>query len=229
MKLSLPETWNLLLSAETVLPYFQTLSEFVEQEYATSVCYPAAENIFRAFELCPPWHVKTVILGQDPYHEPGQAQGLSFSVPIGMKLPPSLKNIFKELASDLSLPLTPQCGDLTPWARQGVLLLNATLTVREHQANSHADKGWETFTDAVISKLSNYCAHTVFMLWGNYARSKAHLIDSSKHLVLASAHPSPLSAWQGFFGNHHFSQTNQFLLSNGLLPIDWSTDTQTLF
>lgn len=216
----LPPAWRELLSEELQKPYIGPLTDFVEQEYASCVCYPPKRQIFRAFELCAPDHVKAVIIGQDPYHEEGQAQGLCFSVSPGVKIPPSLKNIFKELRSDTGKPV-PACGDLTSWAAQGVLLLNATLTVRAHRAGSHSRRGWETLTDAVIHAVSDHRPHAVFLLWGNYAAQKAPLIDTKKHLILRSPHPSPLSAWQGFFGNRHFSRTNEFLIKNGLQPIQW--------
>ncbi len=216
----LPSDWSDALSGETSKPYFQSLHSFVEAEYATHVCYPEADDIFAAFYLCPLHEVKVVMLGQDPYHEAGQAQGLCFSVPDGIRIPPSLRNIFKELQSDTGVP-TPVNGDLTHWAQQGVLMLNATLTVREHKAGSHARQGWETFTDAVIGTVSRLCDHAAFLLWGNYAQQKADLIDASRHLLLCSAHPSPLSAYRGFFGNHHFSKTNLFLAQYGKTPINW--------
>lgn len=216
----LPSDWSDALSGETSKPYFQSLHSFVEAEYATHVCYPEADDIFAAFYLCPLHEVKVVMLGQDPYHEAGQAQGLCFSVPDGIRIPPSLRNIFKELQSDTGVP-TPVNGDLTHWAQQGVLMLNATLTVREHKAGSHARQGWETFTDAVIGTVSRLCDHAAFLLWGSYAQQKAALIDASRHLLLCSAHPSPLSAYRGFFGNHHFSKTNLFLAQYGKTPINW--------
>lgn len=216
----LPADWSASLSDETAKPYFRSLCTFVQTEYANHVCYPDAKDIFAAFRLCPLSDVKVVLLGQDPYHEPLQAQGLCFSVPEGIKLPPSLRNIFKELASDIG-KAAPESGDLTRWARQGVLMLNATLTVCEHKAGSHARKGWEKFTDAVIRIVSDRCDHVVFLLWGNYAQEKKQLIDASRHLPLCSAHPSPLSAHRGFFGNHHFSKANRFLVQHGKKPIDW--------
>lgn len=216
----MPAAWRTLLSEELQKPYIGPLQDFVEREYATTVCYPPRQQVFRAFELCPPGRVKAVILGQDPYHEEGQAQGLCFSVAPGVKIPPSLRNIFKELHADTGAPV-PESGDLTRWASQGVLLLNATLTVRAHRAGSHSRKGWETLTDAVIRAVSSRQPHVVFLLWGNYAAQKAPLIDPAKHLILQSPHPSPLSAWQGFFGNRHFSRANEFLTKNGLEPIEW--------
>lgn len=216
----LPPDWEEHLYKEFEKPYFKTLRDFVEQEYASHVCYPPEKDIFNAFNLCPYGKVKVVLLGQDPYHEPHQAQGLCFSVAAGVKMPPSLRNIFKERSSDLHCA-PPENGDLTPWGKQGVLLLNATLTVREHEANSHAHHGWETFTDAVIRSVCEKKEPVVFLLWGNYAQKKAELIHEEQHLILSSAHPSPLSAYHGFFGNHHFSLTNNFLIENGITPINW--------
>lgn len=218
---SLPHDWKAFLQKEIEQPYFEHLRQFVSEEYATKECFPPQKQIFRAFELCPLCHVKVVLLGQDPYHEPGQAQGLCFSVGDGVKWPPSLRNIFKELNNDLHLPL-PESGDLSNWARQGVLLLNTTLTVRHHEANSHAGKGWEKFTDAVIRLVSQHQPHVVFLLWGGPAQKKISLVDETKHLILQSAHPSPLSAYRGFFGNHHFNKTNEYLSKMGLEPINWS-------
>lgn len=200
--------------------YFEQLTRFVHQEYATHTVYPPGKQIFAAFDSCPFEQVKVVILGQDPYHEPRQAHGLCFSVNDGIPFPPSLQNIFKEIESDLGIPV-PASGNLTRWAQQGVLLLNATLTVRAHQAASHQGKGWETFTDAVIHKLAEEREHLVFILWGSYAQRKGEFIDSRRHLVLKSPHPSPLSAHRGFFGNHHFSQANRYLASHGITPIQW--------
>ncbi len=214
------ESWRSRLKVEFEKPYFERLTEFVRREYAAGKVYPRGGHIFHAFDLCPFEQVKVVLLGQDPYHEEGQAQGLCFSVPEGMKLPPSLLNIYKEIESDVGVSVA-RSGDLTRWARQGVLLLNATLTVRAHQAGSHQGQGWEMFTDAVISLLNRECAGLVFMLWGSYAGSKAHLIDAGRHLVLRSAHPSPLSAFRGFFGNHHFSKANAYLCERGKTPIVW--------
>ena len=221
MKVRIEPSWGNRLEGEFSQPYFEELTEFVRKEYAQNVCYPIGKNIFRAFDLCRFDDLKVVILGQDPYHEPGQAHGLCFSVGTGVTIPPSLRNIFSEVSQDVGSPV-PSDGDLSRWARQGVLLLNATLTVREHQAGSHQGKGWEHFTDAVISLINSGKSHVVFMLWGNYARSKARLIDESRHLVLQSVHPSPLSAGRGgWFGNHHFSKANEFLKSNGMKPIEW--------
>lgn len=221
MNVRIDPSWQQHIGAEFDKPYFANLASFVKQEYATTTCYPPGQLIFNAFNLCPFDKVKVVIIGQDPYHEPMQAQGLSFSVADGVALPPSLQNIFKEINNDLGKPM-PQSGDLTRWARQGVLLLNATLTVRAHQAASHQRHGWEQFSDAVISTLSSQCDHLVFILWGGYARSKASLIDRSRHLVLESVHPSPLSANRGgWFGNHHFSKCNAYLREHNIQEIDW--------
>lgn len=213
--------WKQHLQGEFTKPYFRELAEFVHAEYRQYRCYPPAKLVFNAFNLCPFSEVKVVIIGQDPYHEPGQAHGLSFSVNDGIPFPPSLQNIFKEIQLDLGTPI-PTTGNLTRWAKQGVLLLNATLTVREHMAGSHQRKGWETFTDAAIKALNADRDHLVFILWGGYARGKANLIDPSRHLVLQSVHPSPLSANRGgWFGNHHFSRCNAYLRQQGLEPITW--------
>lgn len=221
MNVKIDDSWRCHIGSEFDKPYFQELADFVRQEYAHYTCYPPGRLIFNAFNLCPFDKVKVVIIGQDPYHEPGQAQGLSFSVADGVAFPPSLQNIFKEIELDLGKPM-PHSGDLTHWARQGVLLLNATLTVREHQAASHQRRGWERFTDAAIRALSADRDHLVFILWGGYAKSKATLIDQSRHLILQSVHPSPLSANRGgWFGNHHFSKCNAYLQSVGTEPIDW--------
>lgn len=221
MNVKIEESWREHLAHEFEQPYFERLTDFVRQEYRTGVCYPPAPLVFNAFNLCPFQRVKVVIIGQDPYHEPGQAHGLSFSVNEGVPFPPSLQNIFKEINNDLGTPI-PTSGDLTRWARQGVLLLNATLTVRAHQAASHQRHGWEEFTDAAIRALSAHRDHLVFILWGGYARSKASLIDSTRHLILQSVHPSPLSANRGgWFGNHHFSRCNEYLRSHGIEEIKW--------
>lgn len=220
MNVTINETWKEQLGAEFGKPYFASLVAFVKSEYKNSTIYPPGKLIFNAFNLCPFDKVKVVILGQDPYHEPGQAHGLCFSVMDNVPFPPSLQNIFTEIANDLHKPV-PASGNLTRWAEQGVLLLNATLTVRAHLAGSHQNKGWETFTDDVIKLLSDRKEHLVFILWGGYAKRKAALIDSSRHLVLTSAHPSPLSAYRGFFGNGHFSKTNEYLAAHGMTPIDW--------
>lgn len=221
MNVKIDNSWREHIGAEFEKPYFSALTDFVRHEYTTTTCYPPGSLIFNAFNLCPFDRVKVVIIGQDPYHEPGQAQGLSFSVPEGVPFPPSLQNIFKEIQLDLGKPMPPT-GDLTRWAEQGVLLLNATLTVRAHQAASHQRHGWEQFTDAAIHALNAERENLVFILWGGYARSKAQLIDRSRHLVLESVHPSPLSANRGgWFGNHHFSQCNAYLREHGEQEIDW--------
>lgn len=213
-------SWKPLLQAEFDKPYFESLIQFVKQEYSNTTCYPPGALIFNAFNQCPFEDVKVVLLGQDPYHEPGQAHGLCFSVNDGIPFPPSLNNIFKEIESDLGKPI-PESGNLTRWANQGVLLLNATLTVRAHSAGSHQKRGWEEFTDAVIKAISDNKENVVFMLWGSYAQSKAQLIDGTRHCILRSPHPSPLSAYRGFFGNHHFSVCNGYLKLHGLKEIDW--------
>lgn len=220
MQVKIHPTWASRLQSEFDAPYFQQLTQFVKQEYASGPCYPPGPEIFNAFNLCPFPEVKVVIIGQDPYHEPGQAEGLCFSVKDGVQKPPSLVNIFKEIEDDLGRP-APTTGSLRRWAEQGVFLLNATLTVRAHQAGSHQGHGWETFTDAVIRRLSEEREHLVFILWGSFAQRKGQVIDRSRHLVLASAHPSPLSAYRGFFGNHHFSRANDYLIEHGLQPISW--------
>lgn len=220
MDVKIEESWKRHIGVEFQKPYFASLTQFVREEYRQHTCYPPGGLIFNAFNLCPFDRVKVVIIGQDPYHEPGQAHGLSFSVNEGVPFPPSLQNIFKEINSDMGKPM-PQSGDLTRWARQGVLLLNATLTVRAHQAASHQRRGWEEFTDAAIKALNADRDHLVFILWGSYARGKAALIDRSRHLILESAHPSPLSAYRGFFGNHQFSRCNAYLQQNGEQPIEW--------
>lgn len=220
MEVRIEESWKSRLQTEFDKPYFEQLVQFVRDEYAHHTVFPSGRLIFNAFNLCPFDKVKVVVIGQDPYHERGQAHGLCFSVQDGVQFPPSLQNIFKEIESDTGARV-PQSGDLTRWAQQGVLLLNATLTVREHMAGSHQRRGWEEFTDAVIRLLSNEREGLVFILWGSYAQSKASLIDSSRHYILRSAHPSPLSAYRGFFGNHHFSLTNQYLRNRGEEEIKW--------
>lgn len=220
MDVKIEESWKKHIGKEFDKNYFIQLTNFVRNEYRQHTIYPPGKLIFNAFNLCPFDKVKVVIIGQDPYHEPGQAQGLCFSVNKGVPFPPSLVNIFKEIHNDLGKPM-PQDGDLTRWTRQGVLLLNATLTVRAHMAGSHQNKGWEEFTDAAIKALNEEREHLVFILWGGYARRKGAIIDRSKHLVLESAHPSPLSAWHGFFGNRHFSRANEYLEQHGETPIDW--------
>jgi uracil-DNA glycosylase len=217
------ESWKTVLSDQFEASYFAQLKSFLLEEKQRNTVYPPGGKIFSAFDLTPFNKVKVVILGQDPYHGPGQANGLCFSVANGMDKPPSLQNIFKELNSDLGIPV-PQNGDLSKWAEQGVLLLNATLTVRARQAGSHQNRGWEQFTDAAISRLSKQRKHLVFLLWGNYAIAKEALIDTSKHLTLKSPHPSPFSANRGFFGNKHFSKTNAYLKSHGIEEIDWQIE-----
>ncbi len=220
MNVKIESSWQTQLQSEFEKPYFEELTQFVRTEYQTTTVYPSGSLIFNAFEQCPFDKVKVVILGQDPYHEPGQAHGLCFSVQEGVKFPPSLMNILKEIQTDLNKPY-PKSGDLTRWAQQGVLLLNATLTVRAHQAGSHQNKGWERFTDAVIHRLAEQKEGLVFILWGAYAQRKGEFIHNAKHLVLKSVHPSPLSAHRGFFGNHHFSRANEYLEKNGSIPIEW--------
>ena len=221
MKVKIDPSWAKHLESEFEKPYFTDLTTFVKKEYKEEIVYPAPKNIFRAFDLCPFEKVKVVILGQDPYHETGQANGLAFAVDEKTRVPPSLQNIFKEIGSDLGKSLVHTSGDLTRWAEQGVLLLNATLTVRAHTAGSHQEKGWELFTDAVIRALSQERAGLVFMLWGNYAKAKGAHIDRNKHLVLEAPHPSPFSAASGFFGCKHFSKANRYLLAHNQIPIDW--------
>ena len=221
MNINLHESWKNLLQEEFEKPYFQDLISFVKEEYQNNTCYPNGKQIFAALDACPPEELKVVIIGQDPYHGPGQANGLCFSVNDGIPHPPSLINIFKEIEKDLAISY-PKSGNLERWAKQGVLLLNATLTVRAHQAGSHQNKGWETFTDAIIKKVSEHKSDVVFLLWGGFAKKKVNLIDSKKHHVLTSGHPSPLSANRGFwFGNKHFSKTNQILAEKKLPIINW--------
>lgn len=219
-KPDLEESWYEALKNEFESSYFVGIKTFLIEEKRHYVVYPPSNLIFNAFNLTPFDKVKVVILGQDPYHNVGQAHGLAFSVPDGIQIPPSLQNIFKELNNDIGMPI-PQSGNLENWAKEGVLLLNASLTVRANMAASHARIGWQQFTDAAIRALSEKKEHLVFILWGNYAIAKENLIDHSKHLVLKTVHPSPLSASRGFFGCHHFSQTNQYLISNGIQPIRW--------
>lgn len=220
MNVKIEQSWKNALSAEFDKDYFIKLTDFVRGEYLSGkAIYPDAKNIFNAFNLCPLNNVKVVIIGQDPYHEPGQAHGLCFSVLPPTPTPPSLQNIYKEIESDTGKKSVTN-GDLTYWAQQGVLLLNSTLTVQAHFAASHAGRGWESFTDAVIRALSAR-ENIVYMLWGGYAQKKAAFVDASKNLVLKSAHPSPLSAYRGFFGNHHFSQANNYLIQHNKTPIDW--------
>ncbi len=221
MNVKIEPSWKAHLEAEFEKPYFVELTKFVKDEYVATRVYPPPKDIFRAFDLTPFDDVRVVILGQDPYHGPNQANGLSFAVHEGVRNPPSLQNIFKEIATDLGRPTTLKNGDLTPWAQQGVLLLNATLTVRADSPASHQDKGWEQFTDAVIETLSQEREHLVFILWGNYARQKGIMIDRAKHLVIESPHPSPFSADKGFFGSKPFSKTNDYLTAHDKKPIDW--------
>lgn len=222
MKLGIHNSWKKVLNEEFHKPYFEELLEFVSEEYKNKTCYPHPTNIFDAFNKATFDKVKVVVIGQDPYHGEGQANGLSFSVSKGISNPPSLRNIFKELELDLGKEYNPDNGDLKKWANQGVLLLNAVLTVREGEAGSHQKLGWEKFTDAVIKVLSDKKENLVFLLWGGYAKKKGRKIDTSKHLVLTSGHPSPLSANRGFwFGNKHFSKTNEYLLAHNKTPINW--------
>lgn len=220
MNVKIEESWKQRLHPEFDKPYFKTLTNFVRGEYASKTIYPPAKLIFNAFDSCPFDDVKVVIVGQDPYHQPGQAHGLCFSVNEGVQIPPSLVNIYKEIQSDLGTPI-PLSGNLERWAQQGVLLLNATLTVQANRAGSHQGKGWEEFTDSVIAKLANEREHLVFILWGSYAQRKGENIDANRHLVLKSPHPSPLSAHRGFFGNKHFSKANEYLTAHGKKPIVW--------
>lgn len=220
MNVTIEESWKKVLSSEFEKEYFKTLRDFIHSEYRNKTIYPPAKQIFNAFDSCPFESVKVVILGQDPYHEPSQAHGLSFSVLPPCPPPPSLVNIYKEIRSDIGT-LVSSNGDLTAWSEQGVLLLNATLTVEAHKAGSHQNKGWETFTDSAIKALAENREHLVFMLWGSYAQRKGAFIDRSRHLVLQAPHPSPLSAYRGFFGCKHFSSANAYLISQGLSPIVW--------
>ena len=220
MEVTIEESWKRVLSNEFEKEYFKTLRDFIHLEYRNKTIYPPAKQIFNAFDSCPFESVKVVILGQDPYHEPSQAHGLSFSVLPPCPPPPSLVNIYKEIRSDIGT-LVSSNGDLTAWSEQGVLLLNATLTVEAHKAGSHQNKGWETFTDSAIKALAENREHLVFMLWGSYAQRKGAFIDRSRHLVLQAPHPSPLSAYRGFFGCKHFSAANAYLISQGLSPIVW--------
>ena len=220
MDVKIAESWKNVLSTEFEKEYFVSLVEFVKQEYKSQRIFPPGREIFRAFDKCAFEDVKVVILGQDPYHGPGQANGLCFSVGEGVPFPPSLVNIFKEIKEDLGRELPPN-GSLDRWAEQGGLLLNATLTVRAHQAGSHQKKGWEQFTDAVIQQLNNQRKHIVYMLWGSYAQKKGAMVNAAENLVLKSPHPSPLSAHRGFFGNRHFSRANYYLQEQGKTSIDW--------
>jgi len=220
MNVQIEESWKKHLAPEFEADYFSRLTDFIREEYTHYTVYPPGKLIFNAFNSCPFDKVKVVIIGQDPYHEPGQAHGLCFSVNDGVPFPPSLQNIFKEIESDMGTP-APVSGNLTRWTEQGVLLMNATLTVRAHQAGSHQRKGWEEFTDAAIRHLAEEREHLVFILWGSYAQKKGAMIDRNKHLILSSAHPSPLSSYRGFFGNKHFSKANNYLLEHNKEPIVW--------
>lgn len=220
MNVRIEDSWRRVLQPEFDKPYFELLTQFVRNQYQTRQCFPPAGLIFNAFDSCPFDNVKVVIIGQDPYHDVGQAHGLCFSVNDGVKIPPSLENIYKELNRDLGLPI-PASGNLQHWANQGVLLLNATLTVEAHKAGSHQNKGWEELTDAAIMALARQREHIVFMLWGSYAQRKGQFIDRRRHLVLTAPHPSPLSAYRGFIGCGHFSEANNYLIRHGLEPIHW--------
>ncbi len=220
MNVNIESTWKSALAPEFEKEYFRTLVEFVRREYAAGTCFPPGRLIFNAFWQTPLPDVRVVILGQDPYHDVGQAHGLCFSVQDGIPFPPSLRNIMQEVQTQTGAPI-PASGDLTRWAQQGVFLLNTCLSVRAHQAFSHSNQGWETFTDAVIGTISRQCEHVVFLLWGAPAGRKAALIDETKHLVLRSAHPSPLSAYRGFFGNGHFTRCNEYLAQHGKKTIQW--------
>jgi uracil-DNA glycosylase len=221
MEVKIEANWKKILKDEFNKAYFKSLITFIKTEYKNYACYPKGTDIFNAFEFCPFDKTKVVILGQDPYHGPQQAHGLSFSVPKGISTPPSLINIYKELKDDLNIPI-PEHGNLESWAKQGVLLLNATLTVRAHEAGSHQNKGWEIFTDEVIKKLSSEKEGIVFLLWGGYAKKKSKLINSAKHHILTSGHPSPLSANRGYwFNNKHFSETNKILVKQNMSPVKW--------
>lgn len=220
MEVKIAPDWNELLREEFEKPYFEELTRFVKEEYATRRIYPRGSNIFRAFDKCPLERLKVVIIGQDPYHGPGQAHGLCFSVAEGVPHPPSLQNIFKEVAADIGTPI-PASGNLDRWAEQGVLLLNAVLTVREHEAASHAGRGWEQFTDAVVRKIAERKQGVVYLLWGSYAQRKGAIADPTQNCILKAVHPSPLSAYRGFLGCKHFSKANEYLLSTGQTPINW--------
>ena len=221
MDVKIEQSWKNILAPEFEKDYFKKLTDFVRAEYMSGkTIYPEPKNIFNAFNLCPLNDVKVVIIGQDPYHEPHQAHGLCFSVENGTDFPPSLVNIYKEIESDIGHKSITN-GDLTSWANQGVLLLNSTLTVRAHVAASHCGYGWEIFTDAVIRAVAKNRKNVVYMLWGSFAQKKADFVDGTENLILKSAHPSPLSAYRGFFGNHHFSRANEYLVANGKTPIDW--------
>lgn len=221
MDVKIEQSWKNVLASEFEKDYFKKLTDFVRGEYLSGkTIYPEPKNIFNAFNLCPLHHVKVVIIGQDPYHEPGQAHGLCFSVQSGVDLPPSLINIYKEIEQDIGHKSITN-GDLTDWAKQGVLLLNSTLTVAAHVAASHSGHGWETFTDAVIKVVNENCKNVVYMLWGSFAQEKAKMVNAAENLILQSPHPSPLSAYRGFFGNRHFSKANTYLIEHGKQPINW--------
>ncbi len=220
MDVKIEESWKRRLSDEFEKPYFLDLTNFVRQEYTNKQIFPPGKLIFNAFQQSPFDRTKVVIIGQDPYHGPGQAHGLCFSVPEGIELPPSLQNIFREINEDLGIA-PPANGNLERWASQGVLLLNATLTVQANRAGSHQNRGWELFTDRVIRLLTEEKEHLVFLLWGSFAQKKGEFIDRNRHLVLTSPHPSPLSSYRGFFGNRHFSKTNEYLVRQGIEPIQW--------
>ena len=220
MEVKIASDWKALLAEEFSKPYFEELTRFVKEEYATRRIYPRGSNIFRAFDKCPLDKLKVVIIGQDPYHGPGQAHGLCFSVDEGVPHPPSLQNIFKEVAADIGTPI-PTSGNLDRWAEQGVLLLNAVLTVREHEAASHAGKGWEQFTDAVVRKIAERKRGVVYLLWGSYAQKKGAIANPAENCILKAVHPSPLSAYRGFLGCKHFSKANEYLISTGQTPINW--------
>ena len=220
MDVRIAEDWKEILAPEFEKPYFEQLTGFVRAEYASHRIFPQGRNIFRAFDKCPFDRLKVVIIGQDPYHGEGQANGLCFSVNDGVQFPPSLQNIFQEVHDDVGAPI-PESGNLDRWAEQGVLLLNAVLTVRAHEAASHAGRGWETFTDAVVRTIAERKSGIVYMLWGNYAQRKGAIADPSRNLILKAVHPSPLSAYRGFLGSHHFSQANEYLIKTGREPIRW--------
>lgn len=220
MDVRIAEDWKEILAPEFEKPYFEQLTGFVRAEYASHRIFPQGRNIFRAFDKCPFDRLKVVIIGQDPYHGEGQANGLCFSVNDGVQFPPSLQNIFQEMHDDVGAPI-PESGNLDRWAEQGVLLLNAVLTVRAHEAASHAGRGWETFTDAVVRAIAERKSGIVYMLWGNYAQRKGAIADPSRNLILKAVHPSPLSAYRGFLGSHHFSQANEYLIKTGREPIRW--------
>ncbi len=220
MEVKIASDWKALLQEEFEKPYFEELIRFVKEEYATRRIYPRGSNIFRAFDKCPVDKLKVVIIGQDPYHGPGQAHGLCFSVADGIPHPPSLQNIFKEVAADIGTPI-PASGNLDRWAEQGVLLLNAVLTVREHEAASHAGRGWEQFTDAVVRAINERKQGVVYLLWGSYAQKKGAIADPARNCILKAVHPSPLSVYRGFFGCRHFSRANEYLVAQGQTPIQW--------